>query len=101
MAVVEHGYAVSALHRRQTVGDDDGGAARGKAFEGQLHHAFRLGIECAGGLVEQQQRPVGEDGAGNGNALPLSAGQAHAPLAEIGHGTLGQPVHELGGVGIC
>ena len=34
---------------------------------------FALGVECAGGFVEQQDRAVGEDGAGDGDALALAA----------------------------
>ena len=41
-------------------------------------------VERAGRLVQQQDRPVGEDGARDRETLALAAGQPHAALAEIG-----------------
>jgi hypothetical protein len=51
------------------------------------------------GFVEEQDRPVGEDGAGDGDALALTAGQAHAALAQVGVVALGQARDELVGEG--
>ena len=50
----------------------------------RLHQRLALGVERAGRLVEQQDRRVAQDGAGDGDALALAAGQRHAALAEQG-----------------
>ena len=70
-----------------------GGVQRG------LHHAFALGVQRAGGFVQQQQRRVLQDGAGDGNALLLPARQPHAALAQEGVVPLGQGHDEV--VGKC
>ena len=49
----------------------------------QLHDALALGVERARRLVEQQDRPVGEDRARDREALPLPAREPHAALAEM------------------
>ena len=49
-----------------------------------LDRRFGLRIECAGGFVQQQDRCIPQQRTGDGDALPLSAGQAHAALAEFG-----------------
>lgn len=59
----------------------DGGAALHEAGKGLLHSGLTLGIERARGLVEYQDGAVGEHGAGDGDALTLSAGQLDAALA--------------------
>ena len=64
-------------------------------FERGLHHALALGIERAGRLVEQQQRRVLQDRAGDRDALALAARQAHAALAEEGAVALGQRADEV------
>jgi hypothetical protein len=38
-----------------------------------LHHALALGVQRAGGFVQQQQRRVLQHGAGDGDALALPA----------------------------
>ena len=98
-AVFHHDDAVGALDGGQPVGDDQGRAVLHRGFERRLHHPFTLGIECAGRLVEQQQRRVLQDRAGDADALALAAGQAHAALAQKGVIALGQCPDELVGEG--
>ena len=47
-----------------------------------LHEAFALAVERAGGLVEDEDGRVFQDGAGDGDALALAAGEFHAALAD-------------------
>ena len=61
--------------------------------------AFAFGVEVAGGFVEDQDLRVGEDGAGDGDALPLAAAELHAALADERVVAVGQCVDELVGVG--
>ena len=48
-----------------------------------LHQPFVLGVERRGRLVEQQDRRVLQNGAGDGEALALAAGQGDAALAQL------------------
>ncbi len=66
---------ISLADRRQLVRNGNGGAAAGRAVEGLLHDALGVRVERAGGLVEEQHRGLGDDAAGNGDALLLAAGQ--------------------------
>ena len=50
--------------------------------ERPLDARFGLDVERAGGLVEDQDRRVLEDGARDGEALALAAGQRGAALAD-------------------
>ena len=68
-------------------------------LERVLHHLLALGVQRAGGLVEQQQRRAAQDGARDGDALALAAGEPHAALAQGGVEAFGQAVEELGGKG--
>ncbi len=80
----EHDGAVGLQHRCQPMSDDECGAILHQPPEGQLHQTLGLGIECAGGLIEQQDRRILEDCARDGDALALPARQPRAALTEEG-----------------
>ena len=65
----------------QPVGDDQGGAALHEALQVAVDGLLDLDIDGAGGVVEHQDRGVEQQGAGNGDALALAAGQGVAALA--------------------
>ena len=99
-ASLDHMDAVGVAHGGQAVGDHQGGAALHQPFEGGLDEGLALGVEGAGGLVEQQDGGVLEEGAGNGDTLTLAAGQAQARLAGAGRIAFGQGGDEvMGGSG--
>ena len=63
--------------------------------EAVLDHGLGLGVEGAGGRVEDEDAGVGEDGAGDGDALPLAAGEFDAALAYDGVLLLGESLGEF------
>ena len=69
---------VGFAHGGEAVGDDDGGAALAEFIERFLHACFGIGVQRAGGFVEQEDRRVFEDGAGDGDALALTARKVRA-----------------------
>ena len=90
----------SALQDRgQAVGDDQGGAALHGLVQGALDQALVLGVQGAGGLVQQQDRRVADQGAGDGQALALAAGEGAAALAQRRVEALRQGVEEGLGLG--
>ena len=64
--------------------DHDGAAAREHAGQRGHDRGLGLGVDALGGFVEQEQRPVGEQRAGEGHAALLPRRQARAALADPG-----------------
>ncbi len=83
--LLHHEDAVGAHHARKAMRDENGRAPFGEALERFAQGFLALGIERGGGLVEQQDRRVAQEGAGNGDALLLPAGEAPR---EFAHGRL-------------
>ena len=86
---------VGAADGGEAMGDDKGGAALHEEVEAVLDHGFGLGVEGAGGFVENEDARVGENGTGDGDALTLAAGEFDATLAYDGVVSLGEAFGEL------
>jgi hypothetical protein len=75
-AGLEHQNAIDLPHRREAVRDHDRGAAFHELDQAGLGRPLRDRIQGRGGLVEDQDRPVGEDRARDrdplGDAAPPS-----------------------------
>ena len=93
--MVQHQDAVGLLHRSQPMCNHQRGTSLHRRLQRRLHHALALGVECAGGFIQQQQRRVLEHGTGNRNTLALSTGQAHPALAQKSVIAFGQSHDEL------
>ena len=66
----------AALDQLPVMGDHENGSAVPRfAFQPFCDQAHILPIKSAGGLIEYQYPAAGKDGAGNGKALLLPAGQ--------------------------
>ena len=81
-AGVEDKDAVGVLHRRQSVRNDERGAAFEEAVEGFLDEVLALGVEGARGFVEDEDLRVLQHGARDRDALLLAAGELDAALAD-------------------
>src|SRR5437763_1696024 len=66
------------------VRDDDHGAPLADLLHAVLDDALALVIECARRLIEDQNARIGDQRAGNGDALPLAAGERAAALTHDG-----------------
>ena len=82
LAVFEDQDLIGAADGREAVGDDEGGAALAQIPKAFLDQRFALAVEAGGGFVEDQDARVGQDGAGDGDALALPARELDAPLAD-------------------
>ncbi len=98
-AVSHHDDAVGFQHGREPVRDDDRRAVLHEPLERLLHEQLVVRVERARRLVEQQDRRVLENRARDRDALPLSARQPHAALAEKRVVPLRQHADELVGAG--
>ncbi|MNL16958.1 hypothetical protein D3C87_1380240 [compost metagenome] len=93
-ALIHHQNAVGLQHGGEAMGNDDGGAGFHQLIERLLHQRFAFGIQCGGRFVKKQDRGVAQDGAGNGDALALTAGKRYAALAHLRVITIVQPGDE-------
>src|SRR5216683_5836107 len=95
----ENDDEIGVLHGREPVGDHEDGAMRHQPVDRFLHEALGFGVERAGGFVEDEDRWIAQQRAGNRDALPLPAAEPGAALAEQRSVAFGQPHDELIGVG--
>ena len=71
-----HNVIAAALDQLPVVGDHENGSAVPRfAFQPFCDQAHILPVKAAGGLVKDQYPAAGKDGAGDGKALLLPAGQ--------------------------
>ena len=94
-AFIHHDDAVSLANGCQAVGDDDRGAAFHQMLKRILDQLLAFCVESAGRLVEQKDRGIAQQGAGDGDALPLPTREARPTFAEIGIETLRQFTQEI------
>ncbi len=91
----EHQDLVGALDRAQARGDDEGGAPAHHGVERLLDQILGLHIHAGGGVVEDQDARVEQEGAGDGDALLLAAGERDAALADPGVVAVGEAADEV------
>ena len=89
-AVVEHDDLIGQRDRGEAVGDDEGGAPGHRLVERELDLLLGRGVDRGGGVVEDQHARVGEQRAGDRQALALAAGERQAALADPRVEALGQ-----------
>ena len=74
------------------MGDDDERRGAPQLLHGGHDIGLVLRVQGAGGLVEQDDRGALEQGAGDGHALALTAGQGAPALADPRVPAAGQPI---------
>ena len=65
---------MGVLDRAEPVGDDDAGAAFLRLVQSVLHHLLRLRVQRRGGLVQQKDLGLADQGSGDGDAFSSSDG---------------------------
>ncbi len=96
-AALQHDQPVRLAQRAQPMGDGDRRAPLDQVVQRLLDLALRLGIDRAGGLVQDQDPRVDQQRAGDRDPLPLAAGEGLAALADQRIVAVGQPQDELVG----
>ena len=94
-AMVDRDDPVGAAHGGKPVGNDEDGAPGDDAPHIGLDHLFAFVIQRAGRLVKDQDARIGDQGAGDRDALALAAGERGAALADLGVVAIGQPGDEF------
>lgn len=72
LASLDHGNDIGVADGGEPVGHYDCGASDHDSVEGLLHAVLRLGVQGAGGLVQEEDGRVLEHGSGYCNPLLLS-----------------------------
>lgn len=102
LPAVQDGDAVGELEGGAAVGDEERRTARHHLLEGLVDLVLDAGVDGGGRVVEEEEPGVGEDGAGEGDALALAAGEGEPVLADGGVVAVRQVGDEpvgLGGAG--
>src|SRR5580692_7850572 len=81
---------VGIANGAQTMGDGDHGPSLHEALQCFDHESLGFRVESSSGLIEDENRRVANDGAGNSNSLPLASGKSKPSLADhrvvaVGH----------------
>ena len=95
-AFVHDEDGVGGLDRAEAVGDQDAGAACDHAREGEADAVFGLGVDRAGGLVEDEDRWRVGEGAGEGDELLLAGGEGGSAFEDRLLELVGQGADEVG-----
>ena len=90
---------VGIADKGEAVAGHEGRAACHELCERLLDNLLRLRLHGAGGLIEDQQERVGEEGAGDSEPLALSPRELHPPLPDLGRVALGEVEDKVVGVG--
>src|SRR5437867_5757827 len=81
--VVHDDDSVSQLERSQPMRDEEGCPVAHELYEHLLDQRLALDVQCAGGLVQDQNRRIAQDRASQGDSLALSAGELHGPFTDV------------------
>ena len=99
LVLVQQDHPVGQGDGGQPVGDDQGGAALHLDPQAGVDPLLDLDVDGAGGVVEHHDGRVDQQGPGDGDPLPLPAGEGVAPLAHHRVVAVGQVGDELVGAG--
>ena len=95
-AMVDHEDLVGRADRAQAVRDHEAGAAFHQPQQGLLDVLLGPGVDAAGGLVEDQDRRVGDRGPGDRQQLALPLAEVAAALGQLVVVARGEAADEAG-----
>ena len=95
LAPVENEGLIAIDQRGKTVRDDHHGATARNALQIAVDQRLALRIESRGRFVEDHQLGIDDQRAGDGEALPLAAGEVGRAFLDPGLVTLRQTLDEL------
>ncbi len=81
--------------RAQAMGNDETRAALHQRLQARLNKTFRLRIEVARRLIENEDAGIGQERSGDGNPLPLAGGKFYAPFPDQGLIPGGEVLYKL------
>ena len=97
--LLEQDHSLGERNGRNPVGDDERGAVLEELFESIVDLRLDVNVDSAGGVVEDQNWGIDEQGSGDRDSLTLAARQGVATLADDRVVALGHRHDEVVGVG--
>ena len=94
LAFFQHIHPVDVANRRQPVGNDYHSDMPLQFVDALLDRALGLGVQRAGGFVQNQQPRAAKQFAGDKQSLALAAGEPQAVLADQGVVAIGQGLYK-------
>ena len=83
-ATRQHHHLIRTSYGAHPVGDDKDGFVFYEPRKSLLNGSFVLHVQAGGGLVQQNDGRILQEGTGDGDALTLAAGKSAAVLADVG-----------------
>ena len=99
VAFVQHQDGVGVFKGEQPLGDNEGGTPFHQHIQCLLDEMLGLGVHAAGGVIEDEDAGVGEQGAGDGDALFLPTREGDTPFPHAGFVPFGHVGDEFVGAG--
>src|SRR5258708_37740822 len=100
LALAQHQNQVGPANLREAMGNQQRCAFLQDTANGSLDLIFGCTINSARRIIEYQDRRIGQEGAGNGNALALPPGKSHTALAYQGLISVFKILDKLMGLGV-
>src|SRR3954469_16434620 len=96
-SVIEFDELVGGTGKPRRVGDEDAGAAAHQAVQAGQYLGLAVFVERRGRLVQDDDRRVAQERAGDPDALALAAGEPVALRTELGVVAVGEALDEVVG----
>src|SRR5699024_11156355 len=90
LAVLQDDDPVGVLDGADPLGDNQLGGIRDFLQEGLADHGVGVGIDGGGGVVENENLGLFQQGPGDTQPLPLAAGDVGAALLDVGVVAVGE-----------
>ena len=100
LAFIQDADQIGLYDCAEPVGNHQHGVLPFKLINGLLHQPFALGVEGAGGFIQDEQLGIAKDGAGQGEPLALATTEPIAPFADQGVEAIREVGDEAGGLGL-
>ena len=84
LAFAQHDDQICPADLRQAMRDDKGRPPAGRVGDGALDLVLGRRVDRGGGIIQDQNVRIGQEGACQGDALALSAGERDAAFADDG-----------------
>src|SRR4051794_6665241 len=94
-SVVEFDYLVGGAREPRRMGDEDACASAHEAIQAFHHLVLAVPVERRRGLVQDDDRWVAQQRAGDPDALALAARETHALRSELGVVAVGETADEV------
>ena len=96
----QHENAVGPTNLRKAVRDKECRPAAQDVSQRALNLVLRRAVNRTGGVIQDEDARIGQEGTGNGDPLALSAGERYAPFAYHGVVPVFEAHDEIVGLGL-